>query len=317
MRPTSDPAQYRHLSKAFLRYIAAEKRYSPNTVRNYGQTLDRFDSFAMAHRGHAPTLADLDGWKTADFRAFLASRRRDGVGAQTIKLDLSALRSFFKFLSRETGLKTAALAALRSPKAPKKLPRPIPMQAATALSGAADPEDDWQAHRNHALFALLYGAGLRISEALSLDWGDLPKPGQPLRILGKGGKTREVPLLDIVRVRIGTYRDALEDSTSDAGGAYLSGNAPLFLGARGKRLSPAVAQRALRLERAALGLDDSATPHALRHAFATHLLSAGADLRAIQELLGHSSLTSTQRYTEVDAGRLLAAHSAAHPRARG
>ncbi|MEM9232650.1 MAG: tyrosine recombinase XerC [Pseudomonadota bacterium] len=314
---SSDPSAYRELAQSFLRYVQDEKRYSPHTVRNYSQTLERFESFARTHRGQDITLSDLASWRTADFRAFLADRRRDGVSGQTARLDLSALRTFFKYLARETGLPTAALTALRSPKVPNRLPRPVPMEAAAALSAPAGESDDWTVARDQALFALLYGAGLRISEALNLDWSDLPKADRPLRILGKGGKIRDVPLIEAIRERIEEYRAKLEKSEGAVLVAAQEPDAPLFLGVRGKRLSAAMAQRALRRQRGILGLDDSATPHALRHAFATHLLGAGADLRVIQELLGHSSLASTQRYTEVDAGRLLAAHAAAHPRAKG
>ena len=307
MALSRDPQKLRQLTDEFLKRLATEKRYSPHTVRNYEASISRFLEFAAGHRGEPAHLADLDGWRTADFRAFLSYRRQDGVTSQTIKLDLSALRTWFRFLARETGVSTAALMALRSPKSPRRLPRPVSMPAAAALS-ASNTEDGWMAARDRALFALLYGGGLRISEALGLDWKDLSGDTTVLRITGKGGKTREVPLIAAVRQRIDEYRSVLDHIPAAA--------SPLLIGARGGRLSPGVAQRAMRKERAALGLDDSATPHALRHAFATHLLSAGADLRVIQELLGHSSLASTQRYTEVDAGHLLAAHAAAHPRAR-
>ena len=303
-----DPVEFDRLRGEFLTRLATEKRYSPYTLRNYESALERFTAFATQHRGERPSLKDLAGWRTADFRAWLADRRRDGVSAQTVNLDLSALRGFFAYLSRETGLPTAAFSALRSPKSPKKLPRPVPMPEARVLAGEAPAEEDWISARDHALFALLYGAGLRISEALALNWRDVAGETQTLRIKGKGGKTREVPLLKVVRDRLDEYRARLDTIPGAA--------TPVFVGARGGRLSPGVAQRAMRKARGALGLDDSATPHALRHAFATHLLAGGADLRVIQELLGHSSLASTQRYTDVDAGRLLSVHAEAHPRAK-
>ena len=302
----------------WLSVMAAVRGASPATTDAYRRDLADFLAFLSHHRGGPQGIGGLANVTTSEIRAWMARERGDGLGPRSLARKLSAVKSFYRWLAEREGLDVTAILSARAPKFQRSLPRPLASDAAKAVIGAVGDQDErpWVAARDTAVITLLYGCGLRISEALAMTTDDLPL-GASLRILGKGGKIREVPLLDIVRERIATYRDALDDSTSDAGGAYLSGNAPLFLGARGKRLSPAVAQRALRLERAALGLDDSATPHALRHAFATHLLSAGADLRAIQELLGHSSLASTQRYTEVDAGRLLAAHSAAHPRARG
>lgn len=304
---SDDPLRLLRYKHDFLERLKTEKRYSPYTIRNYTASLDLLFDFAKQHDGKAPSVKSFATWRTADFRAFLGYRRHDGVGVQTIKLDLSAMRRFFRYLSSETGLSTAALSALRSPKSPKRLPRPVSMEAAQELCGPSEDLSSWIQLRDRALFALLYGGGLRISEALGLNWSDVGQHEKILRIKGKGGKTREVPLIDAVRDRIEEYRASLA--------THPEKETPLFLGARGGRLSAGVAQRALRQQRAVLGLDDSATPHALRHAFATHLLSAGADLRVIQELLGHSSLASTQRYTEVDAGRLLSAHAAAHPRA--
>ncbi|WOI52039.1 tyrosine recombinase XerC [Parvularcula sp. LCG005] len=298
----------------FMRTLIDERRLSPHTVRNYQHTLDEFSAFLKAHTDARPTLQTLGQLKTADFRAFLAHRRKDGVGIATVRLDLSALRTFYRYLWREAGVSMAPLSALKSPKLPKRLPRPVPAVAAGKLSsGAARIERaaPWQQARDQALFCLLYGAGLRIAEALDLDRDDVPPPGQPLRVLGKGGKTRDVPLLPAVTDTLQAYLTALDDSPLQLNDGP---DAPLFVGARGGRLSAGVAQKTMRQLRPALGLDDTATPHALRHAFATHLLSAGADLRAIQELMGHASLASTQRYTDVETERLLQAHAAAHPR---
>lgn len=314
----ADPA-FLALQKQFIASLTDQRRLSDKTARNYQHTLDEFTGFAATHRSAPLSLADLDSWKPADFRAFLAYRRRQGIGAATARLDLSALRTFFRFLHQQTGVSLAALSTLKAPKMPKRLPRPVAVTAAKALANGTAPatKDGWQGARDTALFALLYGGGLRISEALALTWSDVAGPPQFLRVQGKGGKMRDIPLLPIVAAHIGTYREALHQDTKSPALATLLADGPacpLFLGARGARLSPAVAQRAMRDLRPSLGLDDSATPHALRHAFATHLLGAGADLRSIQDLLGHASLASTQRYTEVDAERLLNAHAAAHPR---
>ncbi|ADM10648.1 integrase/recombinase XerC, putative [Parvularcula bermudensis HTCC2503] len=308
--PPSSAAAWPVLTAAFLRHLETQTRASPYTIRNYRQTIDRFSDFARRHRGGEVDLVDIARWRTADFRAFLADRRAEGIAPPTLRLDLSALKQLFRFIDRRTGSETTPLYALRTPKAPRRLPRPIGQAPALALAEAAEHTQDWTVHRDRALFALLYGAGLRLSEALALDRRDLPPRGVSLRVLGKGAKMRDVPLLDVVRTRIDTYLDhrdkAIPGNTAPA----------LFLGAKGRRLSPGVAQRALRRERATLGLSDDATPHALRHAFATHLLAAGTDLRTLQTLLGHSSLKTTQGYTEIDAGRLLAVHAAAHPRGR-
>ncbi len=307
------------LCRAFLRHLEKERGLSAKTVRNYQHTLDRFTAFANQHQGDTLTIDDLREWQSRDFRAFLAFRAHEGATAPTLRLDLSALRTFLKFAHQQHDPPLSALMSLRAPKLPKRLPRPIRAEAARALAtGDLGPDqtksDAWQVARDAALFALLYGAGLRIGEAIALNIGDVPANG-PLRIRGKGGKVREVPLLAIVRTQIDNYLTALEaDSPALSARGANDPEAPLFIGARGQRLNASVAQRRLRGQRAALGLDDSATPHALRHAFATHLLAAGTDLRTVQELLGHSSLAATQRYTEVERERLVAAHAAAHPR---
>lgn len=301
------------LTDGFLQSLRAERRASPYTVRNYEAALAHFAVFLTEHLGRQPAADDLAGLATRDFRAFLAYRHREGLDAATLRLELSALRSFFRYWDRQGVLPSAAITALRSPRKQPVLPRPVSAAGAEALldaAGADTGEPSWVRTRDRALFTLLYGAGLRISEALGLDWR---LDAGALRIKGKGSKTRDVPLLGEVRSALEAYRSAL----ADAHPGWISGDAaPLFFGVRGKRLSPAVAQARMRRLRRQLGLADTATPHALRHAFATELLASGADLRVIQELLGHASLASTQRYTAVDPDRLAAEHRRAHPRAR-
>lgn len=295
------------LIAAFLSHLKAERRASPYTVRNYAAALARFDAFLAGHLGKRATPSILACLETRDFRAYLAARRAEGRGAPSLRLDLSAIRAFFRYLRKREGIDNEAIAALRGPTLKERLPRPVSEVDAQELIAAAEKgAPAWIAARDAALFTLLYGAGLRISEALSLRWGDAPF-GERLRILGKGAKTRETPVLPAVREAVEAYRHACP-----YGGEP---EHPLFFAARGGPLSARLAQRAMETQRRALGLPDSATPHALRHAFATHLLAAGADLRAIQELLGHASITATQRYTRVDAERLLSVYDAAHPRA--
>jgi len=303
----SDDKAMGEAARAFLAHLKAEKRASVYTVRNYGAALERFEAFLMDHLGARPTLRLLPNLETRDFRSFLAARRAEGLTAASLKLDLSAIRSFFVFLHKREGIENDAISALRGPKSKERLPRPVSEVDARALIDAAGNEAaSWVAARDAAIFTLLYGAGLRISEALSLRWRDAPF-GERLRVLGKGAKTREAPVLSVVRDSVETYR-----AICPYGGDE---DDPLFFSVRGKPLSPRLVQRSMETHRKALGLPDSATPHALRHAFATHLLSAGGDLRAIQELLGHASIAATQRYTKVDAERLLSVYDSAHPRA--
>jgi integrase/recombinase XerC len=296
------------LSAAFLSHLKAERRASPYTLRNYGATLDRFAAFLVVHLGAAPTTARLARLEPRDFRAFLASRRKEGLDGASLKLELSALKSFFGFLRRREGIENDAIGVLRGPKAKERLPRPVSPSDAQALIAAAGEGDGapWVKARDAALFTLLYGAGLRISEALSLRWRDAPLE-ERLRILGKGGKARDVPVMAVVREAVDAYC-----ALCPYGGAV---NDPLYFSVRGKPLTPRLAQRVMARHRSVLGLPESATPHALRHAFATHLLAGGGDLRAIQELLGHASIAATQRYTKVDAERLLSVYESAHPRA--
>ncbi|MHA7872361.1 MAG: tyrosine recombinase XerC [Hyphococcus sp.] len=297
---------------AFERHLKSEKRASPYTIRNYMATLERFDDFLTAYRGGAITLAMLSALEMRDFRAFLAARRNEGLKPQSIKLELSALKSFYRFLGKRAGVDNDAIAVMRGPKAKERLPRPVAAHdAAALLTAAAETKTTtqtapWEQARDAALFTLLYGAGLRIAEALSLKRSDAPLE-EALRITGKGSKTRLVPVMPAVRDAVDAYIDACPYGTS--------ADDPLFFSKRGKPLSPRMAQRTMAALRVQLGLPETATPHALRHAFATELLAAGGDLRSIQELLGHSSLAATQRYTKINAETLLRVYDKAHPRA--
>ena len=262
------------------------------------------------HFGEPPRLAHLKDLRTADLRAFMAERRNEGAGSRTLARGLAGIRSLIGFLEKDGDANGAAVRAIRSPRLARTLPRPIPPRQARQVTEAENALDDepWIAARNTAVLVLLYGAGLRISEALSLTRGEAPRgPNDALRVTGKGGKQRIVPVLPAVAAAIAAYLKLCPYSPGPGG--------PLFLGARGERLSPRMVQRAMEKLRGALGLPPTATPHALRHSFATHLLSAGGDLRTIQELLGHASLSTTQVYTEVDTERLIAAYERAHPRA--
>lgn len=296
----------------FEQSLRAEKRASPYTLRNYAATLARFETFLAGYRGGSPALEMLADLEARDFRAFLASRRREGLSPPSLKLELSALKTFYKFLRKRAGVENDAIGVMRGPRVKERLPRPVGANDAAALierAGSvkiAPRAAPWEQARDAALLTLLYGAGLRISEALSLRRGDAPL-GETLRIKGKGGKTREAPIIQPARDAVDAYLEHCPYGTDV--------DDPLFFSSRGKPLSPSLAQRTMRRLRGALGLPETATPHALRHAFATQLLAAGGDLRAIQELLGHSSLAATQRYTKVDSEALLRVFDKAHPRA--
>ena len=293
------------------RHLAAERRSSPETVEAYERDVDQFLRFLAEHLGEAPTIAALSGLRPADLRAFLARRKtRAEVGARTLGRNLAGIRSLARFLERRDGLNAAPFRAVRAPRAGRSLPHPVSAVAGLRLVDAGESlaEEPWVAARDAAVFALLYGCGLRISEALGLKRCEAPIAAtRALRVTGKGGKTRIVPVLPVIVERIEAYL-ALCPFALEAEG-------PLFRGVKGGALSPRLIQLALERMRGALGLDDTATPHALRHAFATHLLGAGGDLRTIQELLGHASLSTTQIYTDVDAARLLEVWSKTHPRA--
>jgi integrase/recombinase XerC len=294
------------------RQLGGERRLAAKTVEAYSRDVGQFLAFLTGHLGGAPKLADLKSLATSDLRAFLAARRNTGAGSRTLARGLAGIRSLVGFLEREEGANGAALRAVRSPRQRKTLPKPLAVAAARQVIDAENGLDDepWIAARNAAVLALLYGSGLRISEALSLSRGEAPRgPNDALRIIGKGSKPRIVPVLPQVAVAIGEYLRLCPYRTGPEG--------PLFLGARGERLNPRIVQRAMAKLRGALGLPETATPHALRHSFATHLLSAGGDLRSIQELLGHASLSTTQIYTEVDTTRLIEVFERAHPRGGG
>lgn len=292
------------------RWLGAERNYSRHSCEAYRRDLLSFTRFLADHLGSAVDLQALADLRPADIRAWLAARHGSGLARTSNARALSVVRSFFRFLRRSRGIGNAAVAAIRGPRLPQTAPRPLSEADARAVvdSAGALPEEPWIAARDTALVSLLYGCGLRIGEALGLNGEDMPRGGL-LRVRGKGGKERQVPVLPVVEQALDAYVAACP---------YRSAHGePLFRGAKGGRLQPAVAQRALRAVRLALGLPDSATPHALRHSFATHLLAGGGDLRTIQELLGHASLAATQRYTAVDESRLRAVYDAAHPRARG
>ncbi|WP_374573840.1 tyrosine recombinase XerC [Phenylobacterium sp.] len=296
---------------AWLEHLEKERRSSPRTLEAYGFAARRYLDFLAQHRGEALGLSDLGGVSQAEVRAWLAHLRsgEHPLSPRSLSQALSAIRTFHRFLDRRLGVANAAVALVRGPRVRPGAPRPVSEDQARGLLAepGLDPDrEDWEAARDEAVLTLLYGCGLRISEALSLKRSDAPL-GESLRILGKGSKTRIVPVLPAVREAVDAYLAAAP--------FVLSPDEALFRAKRGGPLSPRHVQATVQALRGRLGLPDSATPHALRHSFATHLLGAGADLRSIQELLGHASLSTTQRYTQVDAAGLLAAYSKAHPRA--
>jgi len=297
---------------AWFVYLMTERQLAAHTVEAYRRDLSQFLGFLAGHFEQRPDLKLLLSLSARDVRAFLAMRRAKDVGSRSLSRTLSALRMFYRFLERRGLGKNDAIRAVSLPKLPHSVPKPLTALKATALIDGADiaqPDaPDWILARDTAVLTLLYGSGLRISEALSLRCKDAPLKGRDmLRVTGKGNKTRVVPVLPITRIAIERYLKLCPTK--------LGPDDPLFIGARGKQLSPRIIQLCMARARAALGLPDTATPHALRHSFATHLLGAGADLRAIQELLGHASLSTTQGYTEVDRAHLLKTYEAAHPRA--
>ena len=294
----------------WLAALARERRLSPLTVEAYERDTRQFLHFMTGYNGGAPCIADIAALKPVDLRAFLAQRRKDGAGARSLGRGLAGIRSFLRFLERRGLVNAAGVTAMRAPKLPKSLPRPLTASDAKKVVSAGEQlaEEPWIAARNAAVLTLLYGCGLRISEALGLPGDALSEAGETmLRVTGKGGKTRLVPVLPAALRAVAEYRRLCP--------YHLGAGEPLFRGARGGPLQPAILQREMQRQRAALGLPDTATPHALRHSFATHLLAGGGDLRTIQELLGHASLSTTQIYTGVDTARLLDIYDAAHPRA--
>lgn len=295
--------------REWLTYLRAEKNMSRHTIRAYGGDVSQFITFLAGHIGHAPSINDLSDVDLRAFRAWMSRRSMDGAAASSRARSLSGIKNLLSWLDKQAIMHNAAIKTVRTPKMPHKLPRPLQeMQAQRVISfEGLDINNDWTDNRNRALFTLLYGCGLRIDEALNLDIRDLPREGY-LRVMGKGRKERQVPVLKVVEDMINNYRRVCPYPESP--------DRPLFMGARGKRMRQQIAQKALRDMRVMLGLPENATPHALRHSFATHLLQNGANLREIQELLGHASLSTTQRYTEVDAKELLKIYAAAHPRAK-
>ena len=309
-RPADEPGVLDHPTRALAArwagFLSHDRRRSPHTVRAYVATAHRFLEFLGRHRGEELGRFSLLTVPAIDLRAFLADRRSNGLGASSAAREMSAVRAFLRFAAEDAG-NVPQLPRTRAPKRPRTLPRPASPADAMALAeeaGAASQE--WIGARDMAILLLLYGSGLRIAEAMSLTANILPI-GRTLRVTGKRGKARVVPVVEAVREAIAVYVAACPFP--------LAGSSPLFVGARGGPLNPDLVRRAVRSARRRLGLPDSLTPHALRHSFATHLLAGGADLRSLQELLGHASLSSTQIYTQVDAAQLLDIYRHAHPRA--
>ena len=293
-------------------HLRAERRLSPKTLEAYGRDVRQCLKFLCEHWGARVTLARFARLEASDIRAFMAMRRANDIGGRSLMRSLAGLRSFGRFLEREGKGSVGALSAVRAGKIAKSLPKPIQIAAAKRLADAderaGEERETWILLRDAAVMALLYGSGLRISEALSLKRRDVPEPGagDVLTVTGKGNKMRMVPVLQNVLQLIADYVAICPHVLKNEG--------PIFVGARGGPLSPRIIQLTMARLRGTLGLPDSATPHALRHSFATHLLSRGGDLRAIQELLGHSSLSTTQIYTGIDSDRLLDVYLSAHPR---
>ena len=294
----------------WLNYLGAERRMSPKTLEAYARDVSQFLDFLAGHLGGAPSLKALAKLSPADVRAFMAARRGEGLSSRSLMRVLAGARSFARFLERNSKGKVGALSAVRAPKIPKTLPKPLAIAAARRISDtelrAGEERKPWIIARDAAVLGLLYGSGLRISEALSLKRKDFGA-SDAITVTGKGNKTRMVPVLPQVAKLIADY---VELCPID-----LPADSMLFVGVRGGPLNPRIVQLAMATLRGALGLPDTATPHALRHSFATHLLARGGDLRAIQELLGHASLSTTQIYTAVDSERLLEVYASTHPRA--
>jgi integrase/recombinase XerC len=290
-------------------HLISEKRVSIHTYEAYLRDLLKFLSFLSEHIGKSLNKKILEQLKPADFRSYLAARRQDGLTPASMARSFSAVRSFYKYLRREKIIANEAINAVSGPKLKKRLPRPISQEAAKrTIKNVGDFTDDhWVSLRDVAVLTLLYGCGLRISEALSLNVGDMDQK-DIMTVTGKGGKERLVPLIPAVLQAANQYIKACPKK--------LSHGDPLFIGVRGKRLNARNVQLAMQKVRVALGLPSSATPHALRHSFATHLLTAGGDLRTIQELLGHADLSTTQHYTDVDTAYLMDVYNNAHPSAK-
>ncbi len=295
--------------KDWLEQLQKTRRVAKLTVEAYERDSRQFLSFLCQHLGHIPDISDLSGLRVADMRSFLAYRRNMGVGSRSLGRGLAGIRSFFNFLTRAGLADVPAARIVRTPKQPKSLPKPLNIADALHIVDKKTQLDDepWVASRNAAILTLCYGCGLRISEALSLTPADFSdKNATSIYVTGKGEKTRLVPVIPAVHEAIDDYLSCCP--------FILPPDQPLFRGVRGGKLQRAIVERAVQQLRASLGLPDSVTPHALRHSFATHLLSRGGDLRTIQELLGHASLSTTQIYTGVDTDRLMEVYKKAHPR---
>lgn len=288
-------------------WLRLEKRLSHHTLRGYCNDVADFITFFCTHLGREAGMNDLADAALVDFRAWLSQRAGAGASAQTRSRALSSLRNLLRWMDKTGRMHNPAINHLGNPKIRKKLPRPLPVADAFAVLDESAARADWTGLRDRALFTLLYGCGLRIDEALSLNRGDLPAADEMLRVRGKGDKERMLPMLAQVRAALDDYIGCCPFAGDN--------DAPLFIGVRGGRLAQGVAQRNMRKLRATLGLPDTVTPHALRHSFASHLLAGGGDLRTIQELLGHASLSTTQRYTDIDQEELLRVYMDAHPRA--
>jgi integrase/recombinase XerC len=299
--------------RRWLAHLGAERRMSPKTVEAYERDVRQFLTFLTEHTGEQVSLKALAAIEPRDVRAFMASRRSEGIGSRSLMRSLAGARSFARFLERNGKGKVGALSAVRAPKIPKTLPKPITATSAKRLVDtdlrAGEEREPWVFARDAAVLALLYGSGLRISEALGLTREAVPAPGKgdSITVRGKGNKARMVPVLPMVLKLVADYVALCPYDLPDT--------SPIFVGARGGPLSPRIVQLTMARLRGALGLAETATPHALRHSFATHLLARGGDLRAIQELLGHASLSTTQIYTAVDTEQLLQVYRSAHPRA--
>jgi len=294
---------------AWLRFLQNEKNFSRHTLRAYSKDILYFFDFLTRHLGKPPSLNDLGDASLRDFRSWLTKRMVDGVSNATRARQLSSIRSFLKWLDKQGIMHNAAIGCVRTPKLPKKLPRSLPVAQAKILTDNTEGilhQEPWIATRDRALFTLLYGCGLRIDEALQLNYGARPQNGE-LRVMGKGRKERLVPVLDVVQKALDEY---IANSP-----VLFEKDTPLFLGSRGGRLNQGVAQRQVRILRKNLNLPESLTPHALRHSCATHILANGGNLRLIQELLGHASLSTTQRYTDLDNAQLIEIYMKSHPRA--
>ncbi len=294
----------------FLEHLRGERRLAENTVQSYQRDLSAFIDFLGKHLGHEIRLGDLRHISITDFRSYMAHRRQgqNGISASSLARNLSTIRVFFRYIERRWDLKNDAVSLIRGPRPAKRLPKPISATASKELliHTATSDHRPWIAARDTAVLTLLYGAGLRISEALSLT-GQHAHISDTLVIKGKGGKTRLVPVLPVIQTAITDYVRLCPFP--------MAKDTSLFRGVRGGPLRPEMIQAKTRQLRCALGLPETTTPHALRHSFATHLLAGGGDLRTIQELLGHASLSSTQVYTDVDTAGLIKTHRAAHPRA--